>query len=218
MQGMLWAVSAACLLSAFSHAAIAQNPTKPKDNLIINLDSPLELKIGLKDSYRYINVARTNKPTRITPKSTEAQTLFKKYPSHHMAWQVFSEICSLGIREPQIVMSQALLETGQFKANFLMERNNLFGFRAQRYLSFRNWKESVRYYRDWQARRYKPSDKSYYTFLTRIRYGAPTYAQHLQQIPLWKHDCSVLNQVPTVNQLASFQVPLKKDIVNRFGG
>jgi hypothetical protein len=215
MKGILWAVSAACLLSSFSHIAIAQNPTKPKDNITINLDYSLDLlefKIEPKDSYRYIKAPLTNKPTEAT------QALFKKYPSHHMVWQVFSEICNLGIREPKIVMSQALLETGQFKAKFLMERNNLFGFRAQRYLSFSNWKESVRYYRDWQVRRYKPHDKNYYAFLNRIRYGAPTYSQHLQQTSLWKHDCSVLNQVSTVNQLALFQVPLKKEAVNQFGG
>ncbi len=212
MQDMLRAVLAICLLFMFSQTAIAQKATTPKDNIIINLHNPLDLlefKTEFKDNYRYISLTYTNQPKP----STATHILLKKYPPHHMVWKVFSEICNLGIREPQIVMSQALLETGQFKADFLMERNNLFGFRAQRYLSFSHWKESVRYYRDWQARRYKSSDKNYYMFLSRIRYGAPTYAQHLQQMPLWKHDCSVLNKVPTINQWVAFQVPLKKTLL-----
>jgi len=78
MKGILWAVSAACLLSSFSHIAIAQNPTKPKDNITINLDYSLDLlefKIEPKDSYRYIKAPLTNKPTEAT------QALFKKYLS-----------------------------------------------------------------------------------------------------------------------------------------
>lgn len=103
--------------------------------------------------------------------------------------EVFAEICRLGIREPQIVMRQAMLETGWLRAPFLMKRNNLFGFRYRSYLTFDDWKESVRYYRDWQARRYKDSDPSYYAFLTRIRYGAPNYLQHLRKIR-WERECA----------------------------
>lgn len=103
--------------------------------------------------------------------------------------EVFAEICRLGIREPRIVMRQAMLETGWLRAPFLMKRNNLFGFRYRSYLTFDDWKESVRYYRDWQARRYKDSDPSYYAFLTRIRYGAPNYLEHLRKIR-WERDCA----------------------------
>jgi hypothetical protein len=105
--------------------------------------------------------------------------------------EVFTEICRLGIREPQIVMRQAMLETGWLRAPFLMKRNNLFGFRYQTYLSFPHWKDSVRYYRDWQGRRYKESDASYYAFLTRIRYGAPSYVQHVKTIR-WDSDCALV--------------------------
>lgn len=103
--------------------------------------------------------------------------------------EVFAEICRLGIREPQIVMRQAILETGWLRAPFLMKRNNLFGFRYRSYLTFDDWRDSVRYYRDWQARRYKASDPSYYAFLTRIRYGAPNYLDHLRKIR-WERECA----------------------------
>ena len=207
MQGILGSILAVCLVSTFSAAAIAQNSTKQTGNTTTNQDNYLELlefQTEPQHNYSYFKVIP--KQTYTLTQTAPTQVLFKKYPPQHMAWQVFSEICNSGIREPQIVMSQALLETGQFKANFLMERNNLFGFRAQRYLSFNNWKDSVRYYRDWQVRRYKPSDKNYYAFLSCIRYGAPAYAQHLQQMPLWKHDCSVLNQLPSVKALALSQI------------
>lgn len=123
--------------------------------------------------------------------------------------QVFAEICRQGIREPQIVMRQALLETGWMRAPFLMKRNNLFGFRYRTYLTFDSWQHSVRYYRDWQARRYKASDASYYAFLKRIRYGAPTYLQHLDKMA-WNKPCppSPLQSAP----LAAPAAPLRETL------
>lgn len=104
---------------------------------------------------------------------------------------VFTEICRLGIREPQIVMRQAMLETGWLRSPFLMKRNNLFGFRHKTYLSFPSWQDSVKYYYDWQNRRLKESDKNYYTFLMRIRYGVPSYVNHVKKMK-WDADCSLV--------------------------
>lgn len=132
------------------------------------------------------------------------------------AWHVFSEICKSGVREPQIVMRQALLETGHFRSGFLMQRNNLFGFRAQNYLRFGSWQDSVRYYRDWQARHHKPSDKSYYSFLSRIRYGAPTYPQHLRKVS-WNHDCTAVTGGNAM-QLVSAPSPLRAGAAAPTGG
>lgn len=119
---------------------------------------------------------------------------------------VFAEICRLGIREPQIVMRQAMLETGWLRAPFLMKRNNLFGFRYRTYLSFPHWKDSVRYYRDWQARRYKSSDVSYYAFLTRIRYGVPSYVQHVKKIR-WDSDCSLVLEENSASVVSTPESP-----------
>lgn len=120
--------------------------------------------------------------------------------------QVFAEICRQGIREPQIVMRQALLETGWMRAPFLMKRNNLFGFRYRTYLTFDSWQDSVRYYRDWQKRRYKASDPSYYAFLTRIRYGAPTYLQHLHKMK-WNKPCPPSPRQPLPPAMAESPAP-----------
>jgi hypothetical protein len=63
---------------------------------------------------------------------------------------VFKYICKSGIKHPEIVIKQAVLETGWFKSPFLMSRNNIFAFRTKKYLRFENWKACVDYYKNWQ--------------------------------------------------------------------
>ena len=90
-------------------------------------------------------------------------------------------ICIAGIKHPEIVMKQAIWETGWFKSGFLMKKNNLFGFRGKSYLSFNKWQESVDYYKKWQERHYDEKKyKDYYDFLTQIRYGHSGYAKTLK--------------------------------------
>jgi hypothetical protein len=91
-------------------------------------------------------------------------------------------ICASDIAHKEIVMHQAIVETGWFRAEFLMSRNNLFGFRSKNYLRFNNWKESVDYYEQWQKKRYTNPKEDYYKFLERIKYGAPGYSNGLRKI------------------------------------
>jgi len=91
-------------------------------------------------------------------------------------------ICSTSIQHKEIVMHQAILETGWFRAEFLMSRNNLFGFRSKNYLKFNSWKESVDYYEQWQKKRYTNPKEDYYQFLERIKYGAPGYSTGLRKM------------------------------------
>lgn len=102
--------------------------------------------------------------------------------------EVFEEICRAEIAHPQIVMRQALLETGNLKHGFLMSRNNLFGFRYKSYLTFESWRESVAYYKQWQDKRYNEGE-NYYSFLVRIGYAGPGYPEHVQSIS-WDKTCS----------------------------
>jgi hypothetical protein len=95
---------------------------------------------------------------------------------------VYNYICQQGIKHPEIVMKQAILETGWFKGNFLMSRNNLFGFRKIEYLRFESWKKSVEYYKKWQDKRYTTKYKDYYDFLVKIKYATPEYPSHLKKI------------------------------------
>ncbi|MFM7234377.1 MAG: glucosaminidase domain-containing protein [Flavobacteriales bacterium] len=91
-------------------------------------------------------------------------------------------ICASNIAHKEIVMHQAIVETGWFRAEFLMSRNNLFGFRSKNYLRFNNWKESVDYYEQWQKKRYTNPKEDYYKFLERIKYGAAGYTTGLRKI------------------------------------
>ena len=104
----------------------------------------------------------TNNLVAQVRKSTRKPTVYK----------VYAYIKNLGIEHPDIVLKQSVLETGWYKAKFLMSRNNLFGFRYKgRYMRFENWKKSVEYYKRWQQRHYKDSNEDYYAFLLRIKYA-----------------------------------------------
>lgn len=81
-------------------------------------------------------------------------------------------------------MQQALLETGHLASPYLMKRNNLFAFRVtEEYMSFKNWKASVEYYKRWQDRHYTNHQEDYYTFLKRKHYsGSPNYTDVLKKV------------------------------------
>ena len=98
---------------------------------------------------------------------------------------VYEEIVSLGIKHPDIVLRQAIVETGWFKChNCSMDRNNLFGWYYKgKYLRFNTWQESIAYYKRWQDRHYKGGD--YYKFLERKRFAMATgYVRTLKRVKL----------------------------------
>ena len=101
---------------------------------------------------------------------------------------VFAEICSREIAFPEIVMSQAILETGWFRNHYLMSRNNLFAFKKIKYLDFITWQRSVEYYKEWQVKNLPPNEKDYYKFLIRIKYATDGYVDHVRKIH-WKQSC-----------------------------
>jgi len=80
--------------------------------------------------------------------------------------QVFNECVKQGIKHPEIVTKQAILETGNFECiNCSLDHNNLFGFRWKgKYLEFDSWQESVAYYKKWQQKWFK-GEKQYFDFL-----------------------------------------------------
>jgi LysM repeat protein len=96
--------------------------------------------------------------------------------------RVFAYICKKDIKHPHIAMQQAIIETGGFYPNNAMRKNNLFGFKkGGRVISFKNWKESVDFYKDWQDRKYTDDNEDYYKFLRRIRYATnKKYISHLK--------------------------------------
>jgi len=84
---------------------------------------------------------------------------------------VHAYIKYVGIRFDSIVISQVMLETGNLSCtNCSLDSNNLFGFRhGGKYIKFDHWKHSVRYYANWQYRKYKKGD--YYQFLINVGYA-----------------------------------------------
>jgi flagellum-specific peptidoglycan hydrolase FlgJ len=94
-----------------------------------------------------------------------------------------SEIHRNRIKYPDIVLRQAILETGHFKSYNCTERNNIFGFRTSEYLVFDSWQDCVKYYKDWQDRKYKGGD--YYLFLKDVGYASdPEYIEKLKHIKI----------------------------------
>lgn len=90
-----------------------------------------------------------------------------------------------GIKCPNIVYAQAVLETGHFKSNVCQGKNNLFGLydsKNGRYYTFDHWSESVLAYKNYIQSKYK-SDSSYYKFLQSINYAEdPTYVKKVKRL------------------------------------
>lgn len=89
------------------------------------------------------------------------------------------------VKFPEIVYAQAVLETGHFKSHGCLNDNNLFGLynsKEKKYYVFNHWSESVKAYKNWIQRRYKPPN-DYYVFLENINYASDSlYIKKLKQI------------------------------------
>lgn len=82
------------------------------------------------------------------------------------------EIRLNGIKFEDIVVAQALIETGNFKSRVCCELNNLFGLtnpRTGKYYEFEDWRDSVRAYRTKVQYRYR--DGNYLIWLRDIGYA-----------------------------------------------
>ena len=90
-----------------------------------------------------------------------------------------------GVKHPEIVYAQAVLETSHFKSDLCNNGNNLFGLynsRKKKYYTFSHWTESVEAYIDFIQYKYKPPN-DYYKFLSDIGYAEdPHYINKLKRI------------------------------------
>lgn len=84
--------------------------------------------------------------------------------------QVFNYCIRIGIKHPEIVTAQSVLETGNYQCkNCSLDKNNIFGFYyKKKYIAFDSWHESVDYYKRWQVKRYD-TRKNYFEFLKCVR-------------------------------------------------
>ena len=90
-------------------------------------------------------------------------------------------INELKIKEPNIVLAQSKLETGNFSSYLFLKSNNLFGFRGwSSYHKYDDWQSSVKAYKKWQDKNYKGGN--YYSFLINVGYAEDSlYIQKLKQ-------------------------------------
>ena len=78
-----------------------------------------------------------------------------------------------GLKHDTIILTQAKLETGNYKSYQCRVNNNLFGLfnsSKMKYYKFNHWSESVEAYKKWIQYRYK-DEEDYYSFLVRISYA-----------------------------------------------
>ena len=95
-----------------------------------------------------------------------------------------------GVKHPDIVYAQAVLETSYFKSSLCNNSNNLFGLynsKKKKYYTFNHWKDCIVAYKEMVQYKYKgdtnkpPND--YYKFLSDIGYAKyPHYIKKLKRI------------------------------------
>ena len=97
---------------------------------------------------------------------------------------LMNELEAQGVAFPEIVLAQAILETGTFKSNACIYKNNLFGLRCSdgTYMYFDHWTDCVAAYKfyiqDWET---PPED--YYNYLDSLGYAEDTsYIAKLKRI------------------------------------
>lgn len=97
---------------------------------------------------------------------------------------VYQLLVNEGVKQPKIVFSQMMLESGYLNCkNCSWECcNNPFGFFYKgKYVEFCTLYEAIEYYHTWQSRLFKGGD--YYQFLKRIGYATdPNYIERLKEV------------------------------------
>lgn len=96
---------------------------------------------------------------------------------------LYEELLNQELDYPEIVLSQALLETGHFESFSCRERNNLFGLRKRdgSYMVFPHWTYSVAAYKKY-IQKYKEVPEDYYKYLERLGYAEDSaYIEKVKQ-------------------------------------
>jgi len=99
--------------------------------------------------------------------------------------EVYKELNDQGVKHPDIVLAQSILETGWYKCSpCSMDYNNIFGLwnsRKQEYYKFETWQKSVTGYLNKIQYKYKEGD--YFKFLTDLGYAEdPNYIYKVKKI------------------------------------
>lgn len=94
---------------------------------------------------------------------------------------VIVELMRNNIQHIDVVVRQIMWETGHLKSRRAVQDHNLFGFQIKKGLKFKTWEDSVKYYKQWQDRKYKGGE--YYSFLQKVGYATDIdYVKKLQSL------------------------------------
>jgi len=111
--------------------------------------------------------------------------------------ELFFEMLKMHVEHPEIVMRQAILETGWFTSKSFTEGNNAFGMRQPRirytlaigsiygHAHYAHWLDGVMDYAKWQEyyQVHSITEAEYYQFLNGLPYAtAKNYTKTLKQI------------------------------------
>ena len=108
--------------------------------------------------------------------------------------EMFVAIKDAGILHPDFVMAQCMQETGNLSCkNCCLRYHNLFGFyvKGNKCKKFESDKECIKYYKDWQKKRYdkwrkKNPKADYYHFLKSVGYATgDKYTKELKPKVAW---------------------------------
>ena len=102
--------------------------------------------------------------------------------------EVYCYIKLIGIKNPEVVLKQAIYESGHFNSQIFKSKNNLFGFRRTKtYITYKDWKACVDYYKVWQDKHFKDTNVDYYSFLQKINYSGHAgfdYEKELKRVKI----------------------------------
>lgn len=109
---------------------------------------------------------------------------------------LLKEILKMNIQHPQIVLAQAILESGHFESNVFQKFNNMFGMKIPRqrsttclnreesgYAEYLDWQSSLVDYAIWQscfARNL--SEEEYFNFLKRVYAEDENYVVKIKRL------------------------------------
>ena len=97
---------------------------------------------------------------------------------------LYAELVAQGVEFPDIVMAQAILETGHFKSHCCLNHNNLFGLRKKdsTYMSFAHWTDAVAAYKKY-IQKWDDPPNDYYQFLEKLGYAEDSsYVSKVKEI------------------------------------
>lgn len=112
---------------------------------------------------------------------------------------VYEQIVKMGIKYPDVVFAQAVLESGNFTSNLFKNHNNLFGMKLPKiretvavgkvkngYAKYNSWNESIYDYFLWQnfmlSKKNISNKNEYLSFIDKVYAEQKTYVKNLRRI------------------------------------